>query len=358
MDVQDVKAWNRTNIATNGSGNADYHWTPMFGMATKFSNGTGTVQAASSIIIVLADEAGNKTDIPVKLEVMQNGYTIKADDFTIRLSNLKQYNTEIKMKEFLLKESKATAQGIINNENIDLTTYLVIDDLANITQMKAGKYDIRISFDLGAEQPDAKADGLFTVTVLNDEAVKPTNPENPGAGEPEEVENEGTGQKGLLKLDYAPSTFDFGEVKFGFDSVKTNAIKTTSDKQWLQVSDNRATEEVTDWSVQVAQNHTLRTATGEELTGAVITLPKGKNYNELTGTQEVTSGQLIAKNVEITTTPEVLFSANNTLNPIKDISTNVWKATDVELMIPGGQELKYEKYTNTIIWSLVSEPSE
>lgn len=308
------------------------------------------------IIILLADDAGNKTEIPVKLDVRKNGYAIKVDDVVVLLSKLRTYNTETKMKAFLLQESKATAHGIINNTNIDLTQYLVFDDLANINQMKAGQYDIKLSFNVGAQQPDAKANNVFTVTVLNDEAVKPTKPDNPGSGDPEEVENGGTGQNGLLKLDYAPSKFDFGEVKFGFDNVSANAIKTTSSKQWLQVSDNRLDKNMTNWSVQVVQNHTLKNKSGDEMQGALITIPKGKVYNELTGDQEVTTGQLIPRTVTITTTPTVIFSANNKVNRSNDISTNVWNAADVVLNIPGGQVVKHEEYTNTITWSLVAEP--
>ncbi|MBQ0140106.1 MAG: WxL domain-containing protein [Kurthia sp.] len=317
-----------------------------------------TEEGIHDVTIVLGDEAGNKAEIPAKLEVTKDGYGIKSNDFSVALSDLKQYDTNAKMKEYVLSESQASAYGIIDNEFVDLSENLVVDDLGNIEQMKAGKYEIQISFDLSSSKPEAKATGQFTVTVLNDEAVKPTNPENPGAGEPEEVENGGTGQTGLLKLDYAPSAFDFGQVKFGFDSVTTNAVKTTSDKQWVQVSDNRAEEDITDWSVQVVQDHALATENGDELKGATITVPKGKVYNEETGDQEVTTGQLVSQKVAITTTPETVFSTNNAIEQVKNTSTNVWQATDVSLAIPGGQEVEFEDYSNTLTWSLVAEPKE
>lgn len=195
----------------------------------------------------------------------------------------------------------------------------------------------------------------FKVTVLNDEAVKPTNPEKPGKEEPEEVENEGTGQAGLLKLDYAPSNFNFGKVAFGYNLVRTHAKKNDSSKQWLQVSDERLREDQTDWSIQVSQNQQLTSESGEELKGAIIQIPKGQLYNEHVNSEEEPK-QLTSNAINITTIPQTVFSADNSNEKIVDISTNVWNTTDVTLSIPGGQDLAFEEYSNTVIWALVSEP--
>lgn len=311
-----------------------------------------------TLIIVLSDEAGNKTEIPVELEVTKDGYAVKADNFSISLSDLKAYDTTVKMHELILAEAKATAFGIIDNESVDLTEHLIVEDSSKLSEMKVGVFEITISFDLSATQEGAVAQKKIQVTVLNDEAVKPTNPEKPGKEEPDEVENGGTGQTGLLKLDYAPSAFAFGEIEMGFKNVKTNAVKTTSDKQWLQVSDDRAETDITNWSVQVAQQQQLTSKSGKVLEGAKIQIPAGELYNEQAGEIPVTSGQLTSAKIDITTEPQAIFNADNASKKMQKISTNVWNATDVTLSIPGGQDLDFEEYSNDVVWTLVVEPNE
>lgn len=310
------------------------------------------------IILTLADEAYNIREILAKLSVMDSRYEMNSQSVKVLQSVLKKYDTEQKMKEFLLKESKSSASGLVGNKKVDLTNKILIEDLNSIMQYKAGKYTIQTSVKDDSLSTIAKGTDSFTVNVLNDEAVAPTNPENPGSGAPSEKENDGTGQTGVLKLDYVPSNFDFGEVKFGFDSVDTKAVKTTSSKQWLQVSDNRADEDVTNWSVQVAQNHALQSNTGKQIKGATITIPKGKKYNQHYNGKEILldNGPLISNEVAITTTPTIIFKSDISQDKMKDISTNVWNVSDVTLHVPGNQQIDFTTYTNTINWTLVTEP--
>lgn len=242
----------------------------------------------------------------------------------------------------------------MNFEEVDVTKDLIVADLSTIEQYKKGSYSITLSLKVNTETVKKK----FTVKVLDDEAVSPTNPENPGSSKPNEQENIGTGQTGLLKLDYAPSTFDFGEVKYGFNSTTAHGKKTTSEKQWLQVSDNREEKNITSWSIVASENMDLTNKNGDALKGAYITLPKGKNYNEATGNMELNSGQLSSNEVELSTTPQIVFSASNMQEKMRNISTNVWNVDDVTLKIPGGQDFKEDNYSNTINWTLVGEPTE
>lgn len=302
------------------------------------------------IVVVLMDDAGNKREIPASLEVVADAFVIEAKGFTVNVSDLKKYNTTEKLNNYLLEQSKANAYGIIDFEKQDLTADLTVKSTSSIEDFKKGKYAVALEL---ISEGNAY-EKIFTVTVLNDEAVAPTNPEKPSTGEePKEQENTGTGQNGLLKLDYAPSKFDFGTLKFGFDTAETNAIKTASQKQWLQVSDDRGEDDLTNWSIQVAQNHTLKNKEDEELQGATITLPKGTIYTENALGQE----NLTSEKVAITSTPTTVFSADVQDNT-KGISTNVWDATDVKLNIPGNQEFKETAYSNKITWTLVSEPED
>lgn len=311
-----------------------------------------------NIVLQIYDEAMNTRNIPAKLTVVNTVFGVNANNIKVNLSDLKKNTTDAQLRNYLLTKAQAKGWGIENNLAVDYTNSLTILNLATIKRMKPGSYNITASFDQSATKPGAKGSKIFNVNVLNDEAVEPTNPENPGSGKPDEQENVGTGQVGLLKLDYAPSKFDFGTVKYGYKSVDKNAVKTTSDKQWLQVSDDRAADDITNWSVQVAENHPLQSTTGTLLTGATIQVPKGKIYNQQTGNTllESGSGALISKKVDISTTPSTIFKSDSSKGQVQQISTNVWNATDVLLHISGNQELQFESYTNTITWTLVAEP--
>ncbi|MBQ0138221.1 MAG: WxL domain-containing protein, partial [Kurthia sp.] len=321
---------------------------------SKLPNQVGT----HDVFMEINDTAKNIRKIPARLIVVDTAYGVSANDFVVNLSELKGNDTDEKLQTYLLSQAQAKAWGIDKKTLIDYTDKLSIADLTSIKQMKAGKYQLKTSFDQTAINPNAKGEKLFKVTVLNDEAVSPTDPENPGEGSPKEKENGGTGQTGLLKLDYAPTSFDFGTVKYGFDAVDRNAKKTLSDKQWLQVSDNREETKHTNWSVQVAQNHTLQSSDGKELKGATIQIPEGKKYNQNYTGKEIIgeNGPLISNRVDISTEPSTIFQTDNQQGIMGDISTNVWNASDVKLHIPGNQILDYTDYTNTINWTLIAEP--
>lgn len=311
------------------------------------------IEGTHKIIVTLTDSAGNSRDIGAELRVENTRKSILADNFTVKLSELRTQKDANQLQEFILKQSNTYAFEIANYEKNDLTSLVTIKNASNIEQLKKGKYDITLQL-----IHSGTLTHKFTVTVLDDEAVSPTAPENPGASKPAEKENEGTGQKGLLKLDYIPSSFDFGVIMYGFNPVTVHANKTASHLQWLQVSDNRDDKDITSWGVYVSEDGPLTNSTGEQLTGSAITIPKGRVYNETTGNQEIQTDALVSNRIEIETSPQKVFSAPNKEEKLRNISTNVWNATDVQLTIPGGKDYSNTEYSNTINWTLVAEPDE
>lgn len=311
-------------------------------------NNLVSIVGSHDINIIITDDAGNQTQIQAKLQVEEMSKGILAEDFSVNLSVLRDQS---ELKKFLMEQSNVYGFEIADFEKKDITSLVTIKNIASIDQFKKGKYEIELEM-IRSGTYTAK----FIVTVYDDEAVNPTNPEKPGASKPEEIENGGTGQKGLLKLDYAPSEFVFGKVKYGFESIIINAKKTKSSKQWLQISDNRDIQDLSAWSIVVSENSKLKTKNGDELTGAILTIPKGKIYNESLGNQQIQSDEITSSKILLDQSPQIIFSSTNFEEKMTDISTNVWQAEDVQLSIPGGQQFEKTAYSNEINWTLVSEP--
>lgn len=187
----------------------------------------------------------------------------------------------------------------------------------------------------------------YTVAPANG-PTKPTIPDAPGTGDATDVENPGTGNTGELRLDYAPSRFNFGTVKTSMQRQTYTASRVNNvAKQWLQVSDNRLN--ATGWQVTVAQPTAFTSSTGKTLTGAELKLPVGHTYNEHT-TTGLTSYGLTVNNAA-----QPIFRASSGNG--RDLSTNVWAPEDVSLTLPGQTAVRGEIYTTTINWTLTASVS-
>lgn len=187
----------------------------------------------------------------------------------------------------------------------------------------------------------------YTVAPANG-PTKPTIPDAPGTGDATDVENPGTGNTGELRLDYAPSRFNFGTVKTSMQRQTYTASRVNNvAKQWLQVSDNRLN--ATGWQVTVAQPTAFTSSTGKTLTGAELKLPVGHTYNEHT-TTGLTSYSLTVNNAA-----QPIFRASSGNG--RDLSTNVWAPEDVSLTLPGQTAVRGETYTTTINWTLTASVS-
>lgn len=308
------------------------------------------------IFIDVADSAGNSTVVEATLRIFKSLNGIDGANVTTTVNALKGMD-QTALKTFILNQSQPTSWNIVNKTAHDLTSKITISDLGGITS-KSGKYQVTLfvsAVDANLPTPLTKE---IEVTVENTGPTSPTNPTNPGSSEADDRENDGTGNTGTLRLDYAPSKINFGKVPFSFkdQTVYGKNPQATSGKelleQWVQVSDDRM--ESNGWSVRVSQSGPFTNQKGEELTGAVLTLPKGTVYNQNSGSNAIVNGSVSSNEVVLSTSEVTIFSAADVQSVGKNISTNVWQAKDVSLKIKGGTGKPNESYENTINWSLVS----
>lgn len=175
----------------------------------------------------------------------------------------------------------------------------------------------------------------------------PTEPDNPGNPNTSGSENSGTGNTGELRLDYAPSNFNFGTVTTSM-TPKTYAAKpiTGVAKQWLQVSDNRAS--VMGWTVTARQSATFTSTSGATLGGAELKLPAGQTHNEHA------TGQLKSYAVTLTSAEQPVFAAPATESVGKDLSTSTWDPAQVQLTVPGNTAKTGQTYSSTVVWTLTA----
>lgn len=175
----------------------------------------------------------------------------------------------------------------------------------------------------------------------------PTEPDSPGTPNTSGSENSGTGNTGELRLDYAPSNFNFGTVTTSM-TAKTYAAKpiTGVAKQWLQVSDNRTT--AMGWTVTARQSAVFTSTSGATLGGAELRLPAGQTHNEHA------TGQLKSYAVTLNSAEQPVFGSPATASVGKDLSTSTWDPTAVQLMVPGNTAKNGQTYSGTVAWTLTA----
>lgn len=218
----------------------------------------------------------------------------------------------------------------------DIIRLLVTDAAGNVTPLTATTY----------HDATFAAASQYTVAPANGPTA-PTEPTSPGNPNTSGSENTGTGNTGELRLDYAPSQFNFGTVKTSMKSTTYAAKPITGvAKQWLQVSDNRLAAH--GWHVTARQNAAFTSTSGAQLTGATLSLPAGETHN-----QRTTTG-LQSYAVQLNTTEQTVFNATALSTSGKDLSTSVWDPTAVRLTVPGNTAKAQQTYTTGITWTLTA----
>lgn len=184
--------------------------------------------------------------------------------------------------------------------------------------------------------------------------VDPTNPTNPQ--DPDDPDNPGTGNTGALTLDVAPKAFNFGQVQIYAAQHTYKAQTTGTGHQYIQVTDNRETDEQ-GWQVTVEQDHDLTQTTGgtHVLTGTSIGIPAGIARNSLTEdpTAPDTALNATAGTVNNESGSVLAFETTNATDSGKGTSVKTWDPTDVTLTIPKNTA-KPGTYKNTLTWTLTA----
>ncbi len=219
----------------------------------------------------------------------------------------------------------------------DVIRLLVTDAAGNVTPLTATTY----------HDATFAAASQYTVAPANGPTA-PTEPDSPGNPNTSGSENSGTGNTGELRLDYAPSQFNFGTVKTSMKSATYNAQSITGVlKQWLQVSDNRLS--TNGWTVTARQSAAFTSTSGAQLTGATLNLPAGDTHNQHAGTSGLKS-----YGIQINSVEQPVFGAAAATTSGKDLSTSTWNPTAVSLTVPGNTAKAQQTYTAGVTWTLTA----
>lgn len=316
-----------------------------------------------SVVILLKDDAQNVREVTADLKVHAANEAINGEDIALYTSEI-EHLTEAQLKSYVILRSGPTAQRLDQGQLIDLTNKIIVANLGGLTSAATnGVYQVKLQVPKSAV-PELSQDleVMISVRIVDEGPTKPVDPENPveGSEPPNGAENKGTGNTGLLRLDYIPEVFSFGTAKAAVkDQVyQAKKPKNTDDaelnKQWVQVSDDRMT--VDGWSLTAKMTAEFSSDTST-LIGGYITLPEGKMYNTHTGATPVVDGSLKTGTVDLTTTEKIIFAAQSASDAGKLISTKVWDPEAVSLKVNGGTAKPNQIYKTTINWTITNTPA-
>ena len=241
-----------------------------------------------------------------------------------------------------------------------------------------------------AENP-AKRDTKAVVTFLENTdpegPVDPIDPEIPvdpiDPVDPEVPVEPGTG--GPLSLDYA-SSLNFGKHKISTqDQVYYANSQKVTDKEtgvatekplYAQLTDKRAKNDLTGWTLSVTQNGQFKTKAGDILTGAEIAFAQAESVttagNEVNAPGEVVDALALTPGTDhklmaaaegegsgtwiyrLGNESSIKMKTEETLNEAGEVvSTEVSKDEAVTLSVPGSTtKVKDDVYQTTLTWKL------
>jgi hypothetical protein len=191
--------------------------------------------------------------------------------------------------------------------------------------------------------------------------VDPTDPEKPvDPVDPTDPNGPNPGTAGPLSIDFA-SSFQFGNQKITSETMDYYAglqdfASGTSGPNYVQVTDKRGTQE--GWSLSVVQNGQFKTAEGDLLEGAALSIAAGKttSVTDMKYAPTVTASHTFVPDSEI-----------NLVNAPVGTGMGTWvykfgnDATEgaqaVKLNVPGRSVKLAKEYRTTLTWTLKNAPS-
>lgn len=310
-----------------------------------------------TVYVNIKDDASNVTEIESELIVYDSNSLLESSNFQIDQKELLSLSKEKTLDRFL-KDSQTIAYLIKDTNKIDLINKV---QLIGFDSFKKELGETTFKYLISKEDTGLTKDLMseFIVTVTQPGARKPVDPTNPQLENPIDAENEGTGNVGYLRIDYVPTSFNFGTVKTSFlnkvyqaEPAYSVSGKTLA-KQWVQVSDTRLSNH--GWTLSVEQSTPFRGSDGSILKGAALTIPKGSIYNTAFGGNPIVDSSIQSQEVELSGTPTSILSTSKTSGTGKNITTNVWEASQVSLYVPGGGAKNKVHYETTLNWLLATE---
>jgi hypothetical protein len=330
------------------------------------------------IDVSIYDNAGNQglvREVPVMF--YQKTAQITGKEVMIYQEDLQeQFADPAVLKAHILKESEPKAQAIIDNQLVDCSELVEVIDLQGLDYTAAlGDYKVTLGVKAGKKGLVSDITEEIIVHIVRIKGsfpmhpIEPTLPVVPTEEEPNlpvgGAENEGTGAMGTLRLNYVPSTFDFGTMVRAFGKQSKTALlpKNTEGKemsrQWLEVYDVKTLSR--GWTVSVQLSSPFETPDHSILKGATLIIPQGEVFN----TNEIVDEKFQA-NPETIHTKEIGLSYEGqskeilTASLARGITTKVWAADKVKLTVPSSIETtkKIENYQTKLNWTLVAGVSE
>lgn len=362
-----------------------------FGYQYNAANTTTNIQTklatpgTYNIQVDLSDMAGNSTTITSKLTVYDLASDITAKNVSIGLNALST-TTDATLKSYILSSSEAASFKVANGSYTDLTSKIQVSNLGGLTKTStAGTYTVTLMVSKADSGLATDTTKTITVTVFNEDAdltvefvnEKGTALKSPVtiAGKVSEgidltkqtsvtdvlaailaekyqlnqrpvnetnviVGSSGTTVqyqfKGVLVIDSAPQTIDFGSKKVGVLPIKVD--KATYDVP-LTVLDNRA--DLSSWTLTA----TLQSPLTNQVDSGKI-LPDALRYKKDASTTLILSSN--AQPIEV---------HKNATAGEYDVSSE-WDTGDTgfQLEIPAGGVRKLGDYQATILWQLGQTP--
>lgn len=296
----------------------------------------GSQQQTYTDSLVVDDTRGNLSDpVSVSLVVHEAGSVsgIRANSVEVRWNEVRDFEAGSAEYETYLKNAmEAQARILVDYQLRDLSEDIQVTNLAEIPVEIGGPYPV--IFEVSDENLRTEASLTIKSNLVN--------PRNPAESDPENPENSGTGATGELRLDYVPSTFDFGDVMFHWKDMEHNCLG--DDDQWVQVADERTNQN--GWAVKASA--TPFEADGDQLEDARIVLPFGDLYNVNTKDAKNPDGLQATGETPLGSVDTTVFSGTGENS--KGESTYVWKKNELKLQIPAGQGKTGKTYHSDIRW--------
>lgn len=234
----------------------------------------------------------------------------------------------------------------------------------------------------GAEKSSVTTNGIVTfeqpdLTNNDNDPVSPVNPDDPNTSidtnDPNSLlPEDNSGGNGLLRIDFAPKTFDFGtkELPTVTTTYYANPLSVTSANgatdtwtNYVQVTDKRGT--YAGWTLSVKQEKQFTNAAAANnnvLEGAVLSLGTEQAKAEIAGSNvdakyTPSTVQEITKLVPGTQTDMIVAGKEEGLATwVYRFGSSATKDKGISLTIPAGAYTA-GAYSSTLTWSLSDVPS-
>lgn len=207
-----------------------------------------------------------------------------------------------------------------------------------------------VSVQITHAEMKSEAESKSTVKTTVGEPTEPTPPVDPTDPEKPNPEVPGTGNTGLLTIDYV-SSIDFGEQEI---KEKEDIYNAKTEHPYVQVTDKRGTG--AGWTLKASIDDFKNEDKTEILKGAELSLKNGTIKSTSGNVSEKPQGYDVNLNKDL----KVIMQAG------EDQGMGIWldvfsgtkdDNANVQLKIPAGSAKAKQNYSSVIRWELTDAPA-